>query len=347
MSGNIPLSLFLGRKGARPAESATEILKGRPDADALNQYFKNMFGSPESRDRMKTLMEELKARQPQLHTMPPFQSREVLERYSSPETYMERFRGLLDSGFDPNQTNPTDGAAPLHNTVVRPNSAGLVEMLLSHGANPNLTRGDGKTPYTLAARAGNTAVMELLQRHGASAAGTTDCDFLLGACINADLSGAQSILSAHPDIFSRMNSEDLGAFINVAGTNNVAGMRVIAQLDFDFSSFGESGATALHIAAWNGRVEMVTMLLDFQAPIGAHDKTYDTSPLAWAAHGSKNCRDADEEYICIVEALFHAEADWESAVGRGDSTPEAVATPKVALEIRNPSQGPRRKTPSS
>jgi len=69
---------------------------------------------------------------------------------------------------------------------------------------------------------------------------------------------------------------------------------------------------------------------------------YDTSPLAWAAHGSKNCRDADEEYICIVEALFHEGADWEGAVGRGDSMPETVATPKVALAIKSLSQDPRR-----
>jgi ankyrin repeat protein len=306
MSGNIPLSLFLGKKGARPAESAAEILRGRPDAAALNQYFTNMFSTPESRDRMKKVMEELKEKHPQLPTMPPFQSRDVLERYASSETTMERFRGLLESGFDPNQTSPTDGTAPLHNIVVKPNSAGLVEMFLRHGADPNLPRGDGKTPYTLAARAGNTAVMELLQKHGASADGTNECDFLLGACINADLFAAQSILSARPDIFHKMNSEDLGALINVAGTNNTAGMRVIADLGFDLSAVGDSGATALHLAAWNGRVEMVKVLLELRAPIGAYDRTYDTSPLAWAAHGSKNCRDADEEYICIVEALFDA-----------------------------------------
>jgi ankyrin repeat protein len=341
ISGNIPLSLFLGNKGARPAESAAEILKGRPDAAALNQYFTNMFGTPESRDRMKKVMEELKERHPQLPTMPPFQSRDVLERYASPEATMDRFRGLLDSGYDPNQTSPTDGTAPLHNIVVKSNSAGLVEMFLSHGADPNLPRGDGKTPYTLAARAGNTVVMEILKKHGASADSTKDCDLLIGACINADLTNAQTILLAHPDIFHEMNSEDLGAFINVAGTDNAAGMKVIAQLGFDLSAFGESGATALHIAAWNGRVEMVSMLLDLQAPIGAHDKTYDTSPLAWAAHGSKNCRDADEEYICIVEALFHVGADWESAVGRGDSMPEIVASPKVALAIRNLGRDPR------
>jgi ankyrin repeat protein len=89
----------------------------------------------------------------------------------------------------------------------------------------------------------------------------------------------------------------------------------------------------LHAAAWHGRVEISRLLLDRGAPFNTRDRTFCGSPLWWAAHGSKNCRDADDDYCMIVEMLLDAGADPTSS-NRWGMGPESVATTRVATSIR-------------
>src|SRR5439155_20627525 len=103
---------------------------------------------------------------------------------------------------------------------------------------------------------------------------------------------------------------------------------------FDLGGMDESGATALHAAAWHGHVEMVRLLLGFHAPVNTRDRTYGSSPLAWAAHGSKNCRADDEAYCAIVTALFDSGADYESAISRAGVRPESIATAQVGALLK-------------
>jgi ankyrin repeat protein len=61
-------------------------------------------------------------------------------------------------------------------------------------------------------------------------------------------------------------------------------------------SDAESRHTALHSAAWNGDLEMVRLLVEAGADIGAHDAQYDATPLGWAETSievSNNARCAD------------------------------------------------------
>jgi hypothetical protein len=74
---------------------------------------------------------------------------------------------------------------------------------------------------------------------------------------------------------------------------------------------------------------MVKLLLEVGASVNARDVTYDTSPLAWAAHGSKNCRQADEDYCVVVTALIEAGAEYRSAVNRWGVGPERICSPAV------------------
>lgn len=46
----------------------------------------------------------------------------------------------------------------------------------------------------------------------------------------------------------------------------------------------EQGATALHHAAFEGRREIVELLLESGADINARDKRYDATPGGWALH---------------------------------------------------------------
>jgi ankyrin repeat protein len=57
--------------------------------------------------------------------------------------------------------------SPLHEAA-KHNRAGVVRLLLDHGANPLLTNGDGKTPLDMATELGHVAIVELLQSVGES-----------------------------------------------------------------------------------------------------------------------------------------------------------------------------------
>jgi ankyrin repeat protein len=91
---------------------------------------------------------------------------------------------MLEMGADPNlgtiyptagpvasvRINPLpQGSTPYHAAAVVPDAA-LIELLASFGANPNLVRKDGHTPFTLAIVADNLAAVKAMVAHGADLA---------------------------------------------------------------------------------------------------------------------------------------------------------------------------------
>jgi hypothetical protein len=55
---------------------------------------------------------------------------------------------------------------------------------------------------------------------------------------------------------------------------------------------------------------------------------------AAAAHGSRNCRQADDDYLAVVETLLAAGADGETAINRWGEDPEGMASPRIAARLR-------------
>ena len=89
------------------------------------------------------------------------------------------------------------------------------------------------------------------------------------------------------------------------------------------------GATGLHIAAFQGHVDVVTLLLRHGARVDVIDKTWKTTPLTWAMTGW-SMRPADAHYE-IVKALVAAGAsvrpdmfEWDAV--RGDPRMHAALT---------------------
>jgi len=89
----------------------------------------------------------------------------------------ETARLLLQHGANPNQMGPRDGFAALHWAAsTEGRDTAMVKLLLEHKANPNLGGGEpidafvgvDQTPLMLARRRGNTSVLELLARAGAT-----------------------------------------------------------------------------------------------------------------------------------------------------------------------------------
>jgi ankyrin repeat protein len=243
----------------------------------------------------------------------------------------------LEHGVSPNLAVGDEGDTLLHGYVRFKDYPEVavegIEWLLAHGADPNIPRDDGQTPFTLAVRLGNSAAAEVMRVHGADLRSVGPLDELMGACRNRDAKKAGEILRQHPDVLTMMSPEAYELLVNAAAANRIADVRFMAQLGFDLGGIGENGATALHVVAWNGQVEMVKLLLELRAPVNVCDATFGTSPLAWAAKASRNSA-GEEDYCRIVEALLDAGADRATSVNRWGVAPDKISGDRVAALLR-------------
>jgi ankyrin repeat protein len=246
----------------------------------------------------------------------------------------EGMRWLLEHGADPNVPSYERRETPLHRIAELGRGAGVAELLLGHGADPARPRADGRTPYELAVRAGNRAVAGLLRARGAAPAALRPIDAFLGACAAGDVDAARRVRDAHPGLLERLESPDRRALVAAAQGGQAAAVRALATLGFDVAWEGEEPGTALHHAAWRGEVGTTRALLELGAPVDARDREYGSSPLAWAAHGSGNCREADEAYAGVIDLLIAAGASRQPSFNRWGEPPEALASDAVAGHLR-------------
>jgi ankyrin repeat protein len=137
-------------------------------------------------------------------------------------------------------------------------------------------------------------------------------------------------------VLTALSPEAYELLVTAAAANRPLDVRFMAQLGFDLGGMGENGATALHVASWTGQVEMVQLLIELKAPVNIRDATFGTSPLAWAAQGSRNSDnfDKEEDYCRIVEALLDAGADYASCVNRWGVGLDEIGCARVAELLR-------------
>jgi ankyrin repeat protein len=211
---------------------------------------------------------------------------------------------LFKRGFDPNRPRVQGGT--IFHTAVSNSSVDVVKVFLENGADPNRTDNYGRAALAVAARAGNKSVAELLRVKGANEAGLKPVDELIGACLQVNKDHALAILNSHPGIMQTLTPEDFDVLVEAASMNQIEKMHVFAAAGFDLGGVGRNGSTPLHAAAWHGYVDMVRLLVDFHAPVNVRDNIYNSTPLAWAKHGSVLCRSADELYAAIIKMLVEA-----------------------------------------
>jgi ankyrin repeat protein len=261
------------------------------------------------------------------------------EGQSGTAAAMEGMRWLLEHGADPNVWSYECRETPLHR-VAEQHSPPVAALLLEHGADPDRPRDDGRSPYVLAVRAGNHAVADLLLEHGADPSRVAPVDALLGACLRADEAEARDLLAAHPGLLEELTAEERRALGWAVQREREASVRLLVALGFDLAWEGPGGGTPLHQAAWTGRPRMVEVLLALGAPIDLRDEQFGSSPLGWAAHGSANCRRADDDYCQVVEILLRAGASREAATNKWGEPPEALASRRVAALLRSAKTAP-------
>src|SRR5215472_1002546 len=102
----------------------------------------------------------------------------------------EGCRLLLEAGADPRRYVDDPPCPAVYAAIRSACPAELVQLLLTHGADPDAPGPDGRSPYRLAVRRGRTDLAALLRQSGARDE-ATDIDRFLSACLRADRADAQ------------------------------------------------------------------------------------------------------------------------------------------------------------
>jgi ankyrin repeat protein len=227
------------------------------------------------------------------------------------ETRVKRgFLWLLDHGANPNVVSAAERETALHVAARRGQSLDVIRLLLDHGADINVRRGDGATPWLLARRGGFDAIASLLESLGAETQKLSNVDLLLAACGRGDAEAARHLAS--PAVLAALEPSDHQLLIEAATLGRENTVSACVAAGFPVNITDTSGATALHYSALHGRARQVRMLVETGATTDIRDKEHSSTPLGWACWGADFIGDADGDYEDCVRALLEAGAHLQA-----------------------------------
>jgi ankyrin repeat protein len=248
----------------------------------------------------------------------------------------EAVRLLLQAGADPGRPHPDEpaptGLLPTRELDPLPAAAALdtpevVALLLDAGADPDARGRDGRSAIRLATRAGRPETADLLRRAGARD-DTTAVDRFLGACAVADAGAARAVLAEVPGLVAGLDRDDLAALVDAADHAGPAPVALMLDLGFPIGTRRpQDGATALHAAAYRGRVDVVRLLLERGADVDALDGQWRSTAVSWATVGSgeEPSSTPPPDWIATIHALLDAGASTDGATIASKPPSEEVA----------------------
>ena len=245
-----------------------------------------VYHSPETRDNaaMRLLVETGKLTRENLALM--------LVRKHDWHDY-EGAKYLLERGADPNYRRER-GWIPIHHAIARNNGLEMIELLLDHGADPRV-RKDGATAIERAARRGRGDLLALFAKRGFPIE-LQGVDRLIAACATDDASTISEIQQREPQLVRELLAQGATLLSEFASTWNTAGVGHLLDLGVPVNApYGGDGyfdvaneSTALHVAAWQSRPDLVRLLIERGADVKARDGKGRT-PLVLA---NKACTDS-------------------------------------------------------
>jgi ankyrin repeat protein len=239
-------------------------------------------------------------------------------------------RWLLEHGADPNLAWAQPGDAPLHIAAQRWD-VGMIELLVSHGADIYQRRSDGRTAYTVAALHGNHEIAAWLLRHGEKGE-LSPLEHFISACTSGDRERAASMLAEHPNVRAELRVEHHLMMHVPAERGDSKVLETMLECGFDPNVKDADGVTALHRAAMAGRADAVRVLLGHGASMNALDGMFAATPLVWACEGwSHGPRQAGADHVAVARLLLAAGSprEWMPP----EKAPDPEGTQEQLMEL--------------
>jgi len=196
-------------------------------------------------------------------------------------------------------------------TAVRRRRLDAVELLLERGADVRARTRGGDTAWRHAVRRPFPEVAARLAEAGADTR-TTPADELARALLGRDLDAARSVLDAHPRTVAELVPEEARLLGDLAGQGKVESVRFLLDHGADVDARGLDGGTPLEQTAWFAQPAVTRLLLERGADVHATGCDHASTPLGWAAHGSRWSGGAEARqaaYLEVVELLLAAGAE--------------------------------------
>jgi ankyrin repeat protein len=229
---------------------------------------------------------------------------------------------LLEHGADPNLAWAQSGESPLHVAAQRLDVK-TVELLVSHGADVNKRRPDGRTAHTLAALHGNDEVAAWLLRHGAKDE-LSRIDRFVAACTFGNKAQAGSLLKEHPNLRNELRPEHHLMMQTPAERGDAQTLETMLQFGFDPNVKDSNGVEALHRASMGGHVEAVKVLLAKGASVNAVDGMFAATPLVWACEGWRHTSQNGADHVEVARLLLAAGSPREWVAPEKAPDPEGT-----------------------
>ena len=212
---------------------------------------------------------------------------------------LDDLRLMIEHGGDVNER-------PLvHHAILRGRSIEHIRLLFDAGADMRRMNEHGVSLFRFAQAFGRADVVELLRAAGVDEQ-LDESELFVSACARGDEPAARAMLASAPELISRLTARQLQTMPELAGTGNIAAVRIMLALGWPREVKTAWDATALNLAVFRGDAQMAELLLDggadWRTRHGFNDNVIGT--LAWASREESMVEPAPRDYEGCARALL-------------------------------------------